>query len=128
MLVNFSPNVSTPIYAKNCRINDSRATQFSLHRKWDATGNFLLSGTVNLLSCQSPSTPLVSTRVTLPSFRVTRCVNNLNIPCCRLATGQHRFAYRWVKIWNGLRKHLRTLTSYDNFKRCIFREYLSKSC
>ena len=86
------------------------------------------SGTVNLLSCQSPSTPLVSIRVTLPSFKVTRSVNNLNIPCCCLATGQRHFAYRWVKIWNGLSKHLRALTSYDNFKQCIFREYLSKSC
>ena len=92
------------------------------------TGNFLLSGTVNFLSCHSPSTPLVSIRVTLQSFRVTRHVNNLNIPWCCLATGQRRFAYRWVKIWNGLSKQLRTLTSYDNFKQCIFREYLSKSC
>lgn len=62
------------------------------------------------------------------STGVTRCVNNLNIPRCRLATGQRRFAYRGVKIWNGLiSKHLRALTSLDNFKQCIFREYLSKS-
>ena len=65
----------------------------------------------------------------LVSTRVTRSVNNLNIPCCRLATGQHRFAYEGVKIWNGLSKHLRTLTRLDSFKQCFFREYyLSKSC
>ena len=62
------------------------------------------------------------------STRVTRFVNNLNIPRCHLATGQRHFAYRGIKIWNGLSKHLRTLTSLDNFKQCIFREYLSKSC
>ena len=55
-------------------------------------------------------------------------VNNLNIPRCRLGTGQRCFAYRWVKIWSGLSKHLRTLSSLDNFKQCIFREHLSKSC
>ena len=42
---------------------------------------------------------------------VTRSVNNLNITCCRLATGQRRFAYKGVKIWNGLRNHLRTLAT-----------------
>jgi len=62
------------------------------------------------------------------STRITRSVNNLNIPSSRLATGQRCFDNRGVKIWNGLSKHLRTLTSLDNFKQCIFREYLSKSC
>ena len=61
------------------------------------------------------------------STGATRSVNNLNISRCRLATGQRRFAYRGVKIWNGLSKHPRTITSLDNFKQCIFREYLSKS-
>ena len=32
--------------------------------------------------------------------RVTQSSHNLNIPLCRLATRQHRFAYRGVKIWN----------------------------
>ena len=41
--------------------------------------------------------------------RVTRSANNLNIPRCRLVTGQRRFAYRAVKIWNGLSNDLRTL-------------------
>ena len=35
------------------------------------------------------------------STRVTRSVNNLNIPRCRLATGQRRLAYRGVNIWDG---------------------------
>ena len=42
-----------------------------------------------------------------------RSVNNFKIPRCRLATGQLLFAYGGVKIWNGLRKHLRTLTSLE---------------
>ena len=67
-------------------------------------------------------------RSSVSTTRVTRSVNNLNIPHCRLATGQRHFAYRGVKIWNGFSKQLRTLTSLDNFKQCIFREYLSKSC
>ena len=57
------------------------------------------------------------------STRVTRSVNNLNIPLCHLATGQRRFAYRGVKIWNGFSKHLRTVTRLDNFTQCIFREF-----
>ena len=40
-------DVSSIIYAKNCRFSDSRATRFSSHRKRDATGDSLLSGTVS---------------------------------------------------------------------------------
>ena len=60
--------------------------------------------------------------------RVTRSANNLNIPRCRLATEQRRFAYRGVKIWNGLRNDLRNLTSLNAFKRNLVRQYLNKLC
>ena len=46
LLVGFSLDVSSIIYAKNFRLDDSRATRFSSRRKRDATGNLLLSGTV----------------------------------------------------------------------------------
>ena len=55
--------------------------------------------------------------------RLTRCANNLKIPLCRLVTGQRRYAYRAVKIWNGLSSSLRTLKNLQTFKRCIFKEY-----
>ena len=55
--------------------------------------------------------------------RVTRSANNLNIPRCRLATEQRRFAYRGVKIWNGLSNDLRNLTSLNAFKRNLVRQY-----
>ena len=60
--------------------------------------------------------------------RVTRSANNLNIPRCRLATGQRRFVYRGVKIWNGLSNDLRNLPSLNAFKRNLFRQYLNKLC
>ena len=47
---NFGWFLVSTIYAKNYRINNSRATRFSSRRKRDATGNLLLRGTVNLLS------------------------------------------------------------------------------
>lgn len=40
-------DVSSIIYARNCRFSDSGATRFSSHRKRDATGDSLLSGTVS---------------------------------------------------------------------------------
>ena len=60
--------------------------------------------------------------------RVTQFANNLNIPRCRLETGQCRFAYRGVKIWNGLSNDLRNLTSLNAFKRNLVRQYLNKLC
>ena len=56
--------------------------------------------------------------------RVMQNANNLNIPCCRLVTGESRFAHGGVKIWNSLSY----LTILDTFKLHLFREYLSKIC
>ena len=46
LLVGFPLDMSSLIYAKNFRFDDSRATRFSPRRKRDATGNLLLHGTV----------------------------------------------------------------------------------
>ena len=46
-LVGFSLNLSSIIYAKNCRFSDSRATRFSSRRKRDASGNLLINNNYN---------------------------------------------------------------------------------
>ena len=48
--------------------------------------------------------------------RNTRQSNDLNIPQCRLATGQRTFAYRGPKIWNALSHDLKSLPPVKAFK------------
>ena len=57
--------------------------------------------------------------------RNTRQSNDLNIPLCRLATGQRSFAYRGAKIWNELSDDLRSLTSVKAFKGHLIKHILS---
>ena len=46
VLVGFSLDVASIIYAQNFRFDDSHAARLSSRRKRDTTGNLLLSGTV----------------------------------------------------------------------------------
>ena len=57
--------------------------------------------------------------------RNTRQSNDLNIPRCRLATGQRSFAYRGAKIWNELSDDLRSLTSVKAFKGHLIKHILN---
>ena len=51
------------------------------------------------------------------SKRKTRKCNNLNIPFCKLSTGQRSFHYRTVKLWNALEINLKNVDSLNSFKR-----------
>ena len=49
--------------------------------------------------------------------RKTRSANTLDIPFCRLSTGQRSFAYREAKLWNSLSDNLKCLEYPKKFKR-----------
>ena len=49
--------------------------------------------------------------------RQTRSSNTLDIPFCRLSTGQRSFVYRGAKLWNSLSHNLKCLKCPKNFKR-----------
>ena len=51
------------------------------------------------------------------SQRETRNCVNLNIPICKLSTGQRSFHYRTVKLWNALETNLKNVDSLSSFKR-----------
>ena len=53
----------------------------------------------------------------LISGRVTRQSNNIQIPKCRMATGQRSFHYCAVTIWNSLSESIRLSSSLLQFKR-----------
>ena len=57
--------------------------------------------------------------------RNTRQSNDLNIPRCRLATGQRAFAYRGAKIWNALSDDLKSLPSMKAFKGHLTKHILN---
>ena len=57
--------------------------------------------------------------------RNTRQSNDLNIPLCRLATGQRAFAYRGVKIWNARSDDLKSLPSVKAFKGHLTKHILN---
>ena len=49
--------------------------------------------------------------------RQTRSSSALDIPLCRLSTGQRSFAYRGAKLWNSLNSNIRSLKCPKNFRR-----------
>ena len=49
--------------------------------------------------------------------RTLRSINNLNLPLCRISTGQRSFAFRGAKTWNSLPVELRTIESTKIFKK-----------
>ena len=59
------------------------------------------------------------------TWRNTRQSNDLNIPRCRLATGQRAFAYRGAKIWNALSDDLKSLSSAKAFKGHLTKHILN---
>ena len=42
--------------------------------------------------------------------------SQLNIPRCRLTTGQRSFAYRGAKLWNALANNIKSTDSAKGFK------------
>ena len=51
--------------------------------------------------------------------RNTRYNKDLNLPRCRLKTGQRSFAYRGAKCWNRLPKDLKEVANSGTFKKRI---------
>ena len=51
--------------------------------------------------------------------RNTRQHDQLNIPRCRLTTGQRSFTYRSAKLWNNLRDNVKTSDSVKVFRKKI---------
>ena len=51
--------------------------------------------------------------------RNTRQCDQLNIPRCRLTTGQRSFTYRGAKLWNNLRDNVKTSDSVKVFRKKI---------
>ena len=49
--------------------------------------------------------------------RQTRSSSALDIPLCRLSTGQRSFAYRAAKFWNSLHSNIKSLKCPKNFRR-----------
>ena len=48
--------------------------------------------------------------------RQTRSSSALDIPLCRLSTGQRSFAYRGAKLWNSLNSNIKSLKCPKNFR------------
>ena len=51
--------------------------------------------------------------------RNTRQCDQLNIPRCRLTTGQRSFTYRGAKLWNNLRVNVKSSDSVKVFRKKI---------
>ena len=51
--------------------------------------------------------------------RNTRQHDQLNIPRCRLTTGQRSFTYRSAKLWNNLRDNVKSSDSVKVFRKKI---------
>ena len=49
--------------------------------------------------------------------RQTRSSGALDIPLCRLSTGQRSFAFRGAKLWNSLNNNIKSLKCPKNFTR-----------
>ena len=49
--------------------------------------------------------------------RQTRSSSALDIPLCRLSTGQCSFTYRGAKLWNFLNSNIKSLKCPRNFRR-----------
>ena len=53
--------------------------------------------------------------------RQTRLSNDLNLPFCRLSTGQRAFAYHGAKLWNSIDSNIKNANCPKTFKRCLLR-------
>ena len=49
--------------------------------------------------------------------RQTRSSGALDIPLCRLSTGQRSFAFRGAKLWKSLNDNIKSLKCPKNFRR-----------
>ena len=58
--------------------------------------------------------------------RTTRRSGTLDIPRCRLSTGQRAFSYRGVNEWNKLGKDLQCCKDINTFKRGLFKKIFSR--
>ena len=58
--------------------------------------------------------------------RQTRSSSALDIPLCRLSTGQRSFAYRGAKLWNSLNSNIKSLKCPKS-KQCELHEHLDKN-
>ena len=56
--------------------------------------------------------------------RQTRHRGNLNIPSCRIASGQRAVYYRGVKIWNSLNEDLKQIADNTVFKKRLINELI----
>ena len=54
--------------------------------------------------------------------RPTRHCNDLNLPKCRLATGQRMFSYRWAKVYNDLPLDIKEIENTRFFKKRLRNE------
>ena len=59
--------------------------------------------------------------------KTTRQSSQLNIPRCRLITGQRSFAYRGAKLWNALADNIKSTDSVKVFKTRVVKLILSYS-
>ena len=57
--------------------------------------------------------------------RQTRSSGALDIPLCRLSTGQRSFAFRGAKLWNSLNDNIKSLKYPRNFRRHLANVLLS---
>ena len=53
------------------------------------------------------------------SGRSTRNMSQLNLPKCRLSTGQHSFVFHGAKEYNLLPENIRNLNNTSSFKRKV---------
>ena len=58
-------------------------------------------------------------------LRNTRQKNDVELPKCRLKTGQRSFAYRGAKLFNDLPKNIRETNDLNLFKKRIFKHILN---
>ena len=57
--------------------------------------------------------------------RVTRNINDLHLPRCRLVTGQRTFSFRGAKLWNSLLPEIKSEQSLKSFKKKLYKYLLS---
>ena len=55
----------------------------------------------------------------------TRSSGVLDIPLCRLSTGQRSFSVRGAKLWNSLNDNIKSLKCPRNFRRHLVNVLLS---
>ena len=58
--------------------------------------------------------------------RITRQNQDLDLPACRLASGQRSFAYRGSKIWNELPKGIKSIENIKTFKKHLINHIVSR--